>query len=262
MAGSDHLTRNAHAKQFIQDIFAARLLAEGFTCPDDKLLCWYRVVNNEIVNSICFYTPWSSLPLMVSIGYGIHPLFTLPARISNVFAPNRPLDPETFRNQGLLPTPDIGHCYMNMYHPDAQVYAPEGGFGIHTLDGVLLPVMDSVHTIEDCYLMHTQNRLNQALAPVENSLGAASITFMDEAIYCDDTEVFPHFAPFLEQRIRFFEKECEKHPANKSLRAGLDHVTRQKSALYEDGRAEYLIYLQRQRTANITQLEKKYGINL
>lgn len=260
MGRFNNVTRNAHAKAFIQAVFADRLLAEGFRCPDEKLLCWYRVVNKEIVNSICFYTVWSSMPLMVSIGYGIHPLFTLPARIPSVYAPDRPTDAETFCNQPLLPDPDIGHCHMNMYSADAQVYAPEGGFGIYTLDGVLLPIMDKVQTIEDCYLMHKQNLLNQEFGSVENRLGAASITFMDEAIYCNDTEVFPCFAPFLDQRIRFYENERISHPTSKSLRAALQHVMMQKHALYEGGRDEYLAYLQQQRMANIAQLKKKYGI--
>lgn len=262
MARFSNVTRNAHAKRFIQDVFADRLLAEGFRCPDDKLLCWYRVVNREIVNSICFYTEWSSMPLMVSIGYGIHPLFTLPARIPSVYAPNRPLDAETFRNQELLPNPDIGRCHMNMYHPDAQVYAPEGGLGIYTLEGVLLPIMGKIQTIEDCYRMHKQQHMSHTNYPVENRLGCTSVTFMDEAIYCNDADVFPYFAPFLEQRIRFYEQECENNPANKAQHAALQHVRLQKLALYEEKRVEYLDYLQQQKAVNIVHLKKKYGITI
>ena len=262
MAKVNNMTRNAHAKRFIQEVFSDRLLSEGFVCPDDKLICWYRFVNKEIVNSICFYTPWPNLPLMVSIGYGIHPLFTLPARIPSVYAPNRPTDMETFRHQGLIPNPDIGHIHMNMYSSDAQVYAPEGGFGIYTLEGALLPTMDKVRTIEECYQMHKQKYLSQAMIPAEHRFGAASITFIDEAIYCNDTAVFPCFAPVLENRIRFYEAECEKHPTSKAVLSTLRHVMQQKHALYEGKRTEYLEYLRQQKETNLVQLTKKYGITL
>lgn len=262
MARVNNVTRNAHAKRFIQDVFADKLLSEDFVCPDDKLLCWYRVVNKEIVNSICFYTVWSDFPLMISIGYGIHPLFTLPARIPSVYAPNRPTDMEIFLHQGLIPNPDIGHCHMSMYSSDAQVSAPEGGFGIYTLEGALLPIMDSVRTIEECYQMHKQQYLSQAMIPAEHKFGAASIAFMDEAIYCNDTEVFPCFAPVLGNRIRFYETECGAHPTSKALLSTLQHVMQQKQALYEGRRTEYLEYLVQQKQANIVQLTKKYGITL
>lgn len=262
MAGCSSVTRNAHAKRFVQEVFADLLLAEGFTCPDDKLLCWYRAVNKEIVNSICFYTPWSNLPLMISIGYGIHPLFTLPARIPGVYAPNRPTDPEIFHHQPLVPNPDAGHCNMRVYHSDTQVYAPEGGDGIHTLHGVLLPLMDSVRTIGDCYRIHMQHYLSQTLVPAEARLNAVSITFMDEAVCCNDTDVFPRLTPRLEQLIRFYEAQCTQHPADKALCSTLRHMMSLKQALYDGKREEHLAYLQHLKAANILQLKKKYGINL
>lgn len=262
MSRITNTARNAHTKRFIQDVFAQRLLDTGFRCPDDKLLCWYRIVNREIINSICFYTPWGHLPVMLGIGYGIHPLFTLPARIPSVYAPNRPLDQETFHHQPLVPTPDAIQCSMRMYHPGTQVYAPAGGDGIYTLDGVLLPLMDSAQTIEDCYRIHKRNYLDQTLVPAERKFGAASVTFMDEAIFCGDTEIFSCFATVVEQRIRFLENECREHSTDKSLQTMLQHVQRQKQALFEGERAEYLTYLQQLRKFNITQLPKKYGITI
>lgn len=202
------------------------------------------------------------MPLMVSIGYGIHPLFTLPARIPSVYAPDRPADRDTFREQCLIPNPDIGHCNMKTYHPDAQVYAPEGGFGIHTLDGVLLPMMDEVQSMEDCYRLHKERYLSNTTVPAEVRFNSASITFMDEAVLFHDTDVFPFLASRLEQLIRFYEIEAAEKPTSKSLRSTLQHVHALNQALYEGKREEHIAYLQQQKAANIVQLKKKYGIML
>jgi len=38
---------NLHAKNYVDAVFAQSLLDDGFVCPDDKSLCWYRVTNGE-----------------------------------------------------------------------------------------------------------------------------------------------------------------------------------------------------------------------
>ena len=82
--------RNLHAKAYIQEVFESILRAEGFQCPDDRLLCWYRIHNEEVVNSIIFYTQYPNLPLMLGIGYGIFPSFQKPFYLSNVVSNDHP----------------------------------------------------------------------------------------------------------------------------------------------------------------------------
>ena len=60
---------NLHTKRYVQAVFGKRLQDEGFTCPNDKLLCLYRVKHDKIVNSIVFFSPWANMPVMLWIGY-------------------------------------------------------------------------------------------------------------------------------------------------------------------------------------------------
>lgn len=68
----DKYNANVHARRYIEEVFAERLRSEGFVCADNNSFCWYRIVNEKIVNSIIFCSTWVNLPLMLSMGYGIH----------------------------------------------------------------------------------------------------------------------------------------------------------------------------------------------
>ena len=114
--------RNLHARRYIQEVFATRLRDEGFVCPDDKLLWWYRLNSDEIVNSICFFSRWTNLPLMLEIGYGIHPLFVKPYYSCDVYISNPPIDERFY-------TVDIGFGSEKRHYapflPDVLVYTPK-----------------------------------------------------------------------------------------------------------------------------------------
>lgn len=55
-------------------IFANKLEDAGFKCYGGENLSWYRVVNGELLQSVYFFSPYN-FPLLVEIGYGMHPLY-------------------------------------------------------------------------------------------------------------------------------------------------------------------------------------------
>src|SRR5699024_1773033 len=61
-------------------IYAEKLRNAGFVSYKGEDLSWYKVVNSEIVQTVYLFSSWGMTPLLIQIGYGVHPLF-IPAPI-------------------------------------------------------------------------------------------------------------------------------------------------------------------------------------
>lgn len=244
--------RNEHAKKYIQAVFADRLRAEGFVCPDDKSLYWYRIVNKELMHSICFFSQWSNLPLMMGIAYGIHPLFVSPLYSSDVhFA--APVNDERFYPHTITEA-EPPQRYAP-YTDDILVYAPQAsGRGIYTLEQTILPQMKAVQTIEQCYKFHLEKTSKQSrmLTP----------TIIDEAIYLDDIAAYPNCKLSVERLIPMCQSQCDKFPTNKNYKEELAQLQLQNSVLSGNAKEEFLLVLEHRTQKTIKLLKKKYGISV
>lgn len=225
---------NGHAKAYIDAVFAERLREEGFVNLEDRSLCWYRVQSKDIINTICFYSPWNNIPLTLMMGYGIHPLFAEPYFTRSIYtSSNPPLDHGVFRSQTL-----IGPMPISRYSSEIMVYAPSAGNrGLETLDEIILPEMSNVKNLYDCYDLY-KKRIEKDLEtePREDpsTVFRWFSTFIDLAIYLNDTEMYDAFAG---------------HP---------DQL--QRNAIYRNGRDEYLKTLEQKKEKNIAMLKRKFGI--
>ena len=47
---------------YVRAVFADRLQKEGFVSMNGDDICWHRIVNQEIINTVFFYTLWSTYP--------------------------------------------------------------------------------------------------------------------------------------------------------------------------------------------------------
>lgn len=252
---------NFHARSYVQAVFEQRLREEGFTCPDDRLLCWYRVKNKEIVNSIVFWSPWATMPLRLEVGYGIHPLFIKPAYTASVSYSNRPHEAERFREQHLVENCPLENMRYMPFESEIQVIAPgHEGRGIYTFEGILLPRMDSVKTIEDCYQLHKCQRLSWKYEDKAIKFATVADTFIDEAIFLEDTEVYPYCMTSVEKHIAAYKKQCELKPEKKEYRLGLMAWMQRREALCDGSRVEYLRILESNKAQNIDYLKRKLGI--
>ena len=241
--------RNLHVRNYIQTVFADRLKEEGFVCPNDKLLCWYRVVNNELVNSICFFSQWSNVPLMMEIGYGIHPAYHKPFSTSDVYISNRP-DDERFYTVAI--GSDLPVQHYSPYSSEILVYAPRGdGRGITTLDHVVLPTMNSIQSIEECYRFHRKMYCH-------STFGMSTI-MIDEAIQLGHTAAFPNCARALDKMISVYGKYGEQYPSKKEYQDKLQYARYQKATLLAENRKPYMDILEKRAAKNLQQL-KKWGV--
>lgn len=243
--------RNHHAQQYIQAVFANRLREAGFVCPEDNLLCWYRIINREVIQSVCFFSCWSAVPVMMSISYGTFPAFTEPFHYTDVYCSDRP-DDERFYKDTITEGGTKHH--FAPYSKDILVYAPTNdGRGLYTLDSLILPKIENVDTIEKCYRFHQQMYCGQ--------LGFSTI-LVDEAIFLGDDDAYAKSKAYVEKAINLCSAQSERQPKNTQLNKKLKKLNMQKRALFDGTREEYLLILEQQKEKNLRQLGKKLGISL
>lgn len=248
---SNKKTRNTHAKRYIEAVFAPRLREEGFTCPDDRLLCWYRIKNNEIIHSVFFFSCWPNLPLLLQIAYGIHPLFVMPHYMTDVRCPGRPMD-ERFHEMTIQ---EGDAKFFAPYSDEALVYCPQAdGYGIDTFNSVILPILDSIDSMEKCYDYNKR--------VIRGNIAKMSMTAIDEAICLNDLHAIDDCKEALERWIPHYQDLVEMFPNNKEYAEGLVQLHLQKHALCNDQREEFFRSIEQRKQKTIKFFRKKLGITL
>lgn len=259
---------NIHARNYIAAVFEKRLREEGFTCPDDKLLCWYRVQGNQILNSIIFFSPWSNLPLMLYMGYGIHPLFAEPIFTNSVHFTKRPSCDDCFLEQPIIENVPINSMGYSIYSPEIWVDAPgHPGKGIYTLDEIILPKMAQIHSVEDAYAFHKKRRQDiwgsgSRFYKPEFPLGVISKCFIDMALYTDDKEVYPYCETEVNKFAPWYRKKSLQNPNKKELAKQADEWESLLTAFTDSGRKAYLDHLCMFKEKNIQYLKRKLGVTI
>lgn len=253
---------NAHAKAYIQEVFAERLISEGFRCPDDKLLCWYRIKNEDIVDSVIFYSHYSNLPLLLWIGYGIFPSFQKPFFLSNVVCVKHPRGEEHFCDQPILGALPYKKMQFRSFSEDILVYAPDteekGGY---TLDELLLPAMNEINTLCEVYEYHKSRLRKMSWAKDFGAFSQISKTFITMAYILEDTEMYPFCKSRISEMAMLFEQLNAQFPTRQQYQEEL-HAWRELDDVFRfDNRMEFLAALENRKNKNLRSLKKKININ-
>lgn len=250
---------NIHAKKYIQAVFEERLREEGFRCPDEKLLCWYRMRNDFLYDTIVFHTQWSNTPLSIEILYEVAPLYFQPLRIHGVQyndSTHMRLDCRKWisnRESG-----PINEMEFTLFSPDIQVDAPKhGGRGIYAFDEIILPEINRINTIDDCYQSHKAAQYRKKDGSID--LISASREFVAEAIYEEDNEMYPQCRNRILFALSMYERLVENKPNNKELPLILEDWDQLYDALFEDGREAFLKSLGHRMEKN-RKLLTKWGV--
>jgi len=257
----------AHTQEYVHAVFADLLRQEGFTSPDGKDTIWYRIVNHEVVNTICFYTLHLAEPVVLHMGYGIHPLFVEPFCTKSVYVHNFPYNYEVLHDHDLVSKDGPGG--LRFFAPDLPVMIPHGqDKGLYTLEGIALPKMNAVQTALDCYKLHKERYLEETPytkkfnITFEQRLNGCSVDFVNEGILWEDTELYPHFQHLVTERLRQFEDYDEKLRCSKWAKTRLFHLEHQRSALFENERSAFLASLAQQRKKIVDLIEKQFQIDV
>lgn len=251
-----------HASGYIAAVFADSLRSAGFVCPDDDLLCWYRRRSDEVVNSIIFRSLWSQLPLFLEIRYGIIPSFAMPVRIKSVVNNDYP-DEELFVNAPLAENYPNGGT-MARFSLDAQVYAPlQDGRGLYTFEKLILPEMDRIQTIQEAYNFHKNRRINHPMAkncPPEQQFYELSKTFIDMALWVDDSDMYEYAAARISQQNGLWEALSIKFPQRQIYAQELIEWKRLQKVFENKERDSYIAELTQRANRNAQLLNAKYLI--
>ena len=253
--------RNLHAKAYIQEVFESILRAEGFQCPDDRLLCWYRIHNEEVVNSIIFYTQYPNLPLMLGIGYGIFPSFQKPFYLSNVVSNDHPGQEEHFVHQPIIENNRPEQDSYAAFSDDVLVYAPlAGGRGKNTLEGVLLPHMNQIHTLQDVYEYHKRRLEGRPMAKHYGAYSEISKTFISMAYILEDEQMYPFCKARIEKNRTLFETLSLQFPDRKKYQDELAGWKELEELFKCGDRTDFIGMWERRKHQNLNYLRNKMHI--
>ena len=248
-----------HAHEYIREIMADQLLNAGYTNKDGKNLHWYRVVNDNVLHAVYFYTQHAALPMFMGIAYSCHPLFIAPEYPKSVHITAGLRSLEAFNWGRMVAKPDIRNA---PYSNSCLVVCPDDPHKGSDILADILSRMDGVNTVAQCYEMHKQRHITSAkllnLAP-ERLFWNISSDFMDEAIFTADYEMYPYCEARIINEIRRYEKAETIRKLHKVEIADWEAIKRLKLAIMEGKRDEHLQYLACQQEINIRQLKKKLG---
>lgn len=246
--------QNEAARRYVEEIWAERLREEGFICPDDKLLCWYRVVNREIVHFICFNTNHTIIPVWLNVVWGAYPLFVQPYYIRNVHDSAHSYN---FDMSGWIPIHEEG-VTTRYFRDDIPAYVPAGGTcGLWLLDARILPWLGRCQTETSCYQTHMSNLLSRTDA-IENGryVGNISPDLVAYAIYKEDLSTYPNWLEKATHYVESLTQDCLNKPTNQQFRHSLQEWTNMLRVLQGGNREEFILQLEHKKQKTLKWLEK------
>lgn len=249
---------NAHAKNYIHAVMSEQLHRDGYARKGEKGFHWYRVIDGSFLQTIYFYTQWKAMPIFMSIGHGCHPLF-IPPEYPTGLQVSMQRSYEVV-NPGRVIGKRGENISNSIFSPEAAVMCPNDQFRGGDILASVLEMQNGIHTIEQCYAMHKQRHIKVAEhlhLPSEETFQRVSADFMTEAVFFDDTELFPVFIPRINSEIDRYTKAQESRQLWNIEKYDLEVFLHLKKAVIEHQREDFLIYLRERQTDNIAALRRR-----
>ncbi len=250
---SQKLEATLHVQKYVAAVFEQRLRQAGFSCLDDNMLCWYRLRNDEVLDTVIFCTKRQVIPVEINIYYEASPLFARPVNITDVYFPVNDLTRhDCAHRRQILEDQNINGANLCLFSPEIHVIAPgHGQRGMRMLTDVVLPYFDRIQTVFDCYAAHKANHLctpSWCTEPPANRFFNMSMEFMDEALYVDDREVYPFFAACIRRKKKVISDKLFITPNSQEYLRAQQHAQWLEFAVADGGRETYLeIMIDRER---------------
>ncbi len=246
-------------QQYVRGVFAQRLRQEGFSSINGNDLQWFRLVNQDVVNAIVFFTPWADVPVLPLIGYGIYPTFLNPYIPKKVHITDPNCGWELFTQHQLVESGDEP-LMTQIYSKDVPVYCPgRDGKGIYTFDEILLPKMEQCQTPMHCYELHKQAYLSKTHYSIDQRFNFLSYEFIEEMIYFDDEEMYPYAQSAIVKELAAYQEMYAGSKMNKNQMKLIDRLSRLHHILFDGARKDYLDAFEKQK-ADTLRIFEKHGI--
>lgn len=144
-----------HMQRCARGIYAEKLKKAGFISYNGDYLSWYKVINNEILNTVYIFSSlnmFSITPLRMEVGYGMHPLF-IPAPI-----PQKIIFFDYWEDEVMQVV--YPHCRREVYDQITRVTCYDTpGRGAEFLDDEIFPAFAQASTEDEVYRIHAKNYL-------------------------------------------------------------------------------------------------------
>lgn len=247
------IDKKEHLKRWSEKYCADKLRNQCFVDYNQDALCWYKVINGEILQAVFIFNDWPLVPLKPTFCCVMQPLFTdIPV-------------PFKASIRGSISNDDGFPVYLDfplvVESEQCQVMATDSpGGGSEKLDQIIFPTFSKASTLDELYAYFKTNWWNynwcfSAKAGGEerklNYRFKLTRSMIAMAIYLDDQEMYPHCVERLE--------ECKG--AGRFCR-DMDWVVSALAAIQEGKREEFLQGLEKTKKKVCKKLEKKLGIHI
>ena len=250
----NRLSKADQIKYCARSIYADKLKNAGFISFKGECTSWYKIVNNEVVNSVYLYSALGCAPLLMEIGYGVHPLF-IPAPIPQRLIFTGSHDDEVMTEVG-------GQFKYSPYCGTSVMCHNTKERGAELLDTDVFPRFEDVKTEMDAYIAHRKiciDRIEKYKANNNDSqmqiIGSEWLA--DEAIYFSDFEIQNMM---INQLIH--QRECMKNGDMMSTPTKREWYQKRIEAIQDGAREPFLMMLEARKKRFIRDLERKVGIQV
>ena len=235
-------------------IYAEKLRNAGFVSYKGEDLSWYKVVNSEIVQTVYLFSSWGMTPLLIQIGYGVHPLF-IPAPIPQKIIFNESSNDEVMQKV-------FDKEKHRIYDSETCVMCCDTKeMGSELLDTDVFPVFKQAKTKETTYEFHKQKCLDLIQRIKEENPDSQMQTIgsnwlVDEAIYFNDNEMQEKLLDQLHRQVKRLQSRTISPQGEKRLA----WRCAQLNAIEDGKREEFLELLEGRKKRFIGELQRKLGI--
>lgn len=259
-----------YTQRYIREVMADRLQQAGFVSRKGEGINWYRIVNEEVIQTVYFRTSKKYVPVWLEIGYGAHPFF-IPPLVHKGPHLGEHLGYEQCYNRipKLTPVsegPSIQASVLwkesnSIYRqPDVMVLCPADEYRGRDILEQVLQTLEPLQSARSCYDAHKRWREKE----IENgALLTMSPYFVDEVIYWDDRALLPYCRTYISSMIKVLER-AEKTGKFyfKSHAEHLQQLRFLKDYVEPYRREEYLHILKEREETVLALLKKNTGLTV
>lgn len=244
------IDKKEHLKRWSQKYCAEKLREQGFVDYNQDALCWYKVVNGEVLQAVFIFNNWPLVPLQPTFCCVMQPLFVdvpVPYKVSI---------------RGTISKDDGFPVYLDfpriVESEQCQVMATDSpGGGSEKLDEIIFPTFSKASNMDEVYAYFKTNWWNYNwcfCAKEEAKLNHRfnlTLSMIDMAIYLEDQDMYPYCI-----------KRLDQHKALGRSCRDMDRVNRALAAIQEGKREEFLQGLEKTKKKVCRKLERKLGIHI
>lgn len=246
-----------HTKAYVQELIGGYLRQEGFVNRNQNGVHWYRIVNNEVFQAIFLRPLYWDLPIILELYYCCHPLYIQPEFPQNLKSYTTHRSIEAVRYVNILVKP--GDC--KPYSPEILVLCPNDPFKGKDMVQECVELLNSVCTAQACYDLHKTDYHNVAREqnwPMDYMFQRRlSVDFIEEAVFYDDHEIYPHCLPWINKEFERYERFQKVRKMNEHEKS-IECVLKRLYQMFLNGtREEYLDYLKSRQEENISLIHRK-----